>query len=44
MLSPILLEFEPVPLPPEFALLVVALTFGAAMVLIVARMVTGEQT
>ena len=44
MLNLVLLDFGPIPLPPEFALLVLVATLGAAGVLMVARMVTGEQT
>jgi hypothetical protein len=44
MLTPLLLDIGPIPPPPEFALLVLVATVGAAMVLMVTRMVTGEQT
>jgi hypothetical protein len=44
MLTPLLLDIGPVALSPEFTLLVFAATLGAAVILMVSRMVTGEQT
>ncbi len=48
MLNLVLLNIGPIPLPiplsPEFALLVLLATLSSAGILMVTRMVTGEQT
>lgn len=44
MITPLLLDIGPIPPSPEVTLLIIVVTFAAASILMITRMITGEQT